>query len=97
MANTYDIGALIRVSGTFQVGGVDTDPTAVTVKHRKPDGTLVTKVFVTDAEVVKDATGQYHMDIDIDAAGQWWYRFEGTGTAQTAEEKNFFIDTTETV
>jgi hypothetical protein len=84
------------VSATFQVGGADTDPTTITVLHRNPSGTLTTWVYGTDAEVVKNATGQYHADIDIDEAGRWWYRWVGTGTAQAAEESSFLIDTTET-
>ncbi len=93
---TYDIGDLVRVSGTFQVGGSDTDPTAVTIKHLDPSGNLTTWLYLTDPEVIRDAVGQFHADIDIDEAGQWWYRFEGTGAAQAAGEETFFVDTTET-
>lgn len=87
----YDVGDSVKVSGTFKVAGVDTDPTTVTVSYKKPDGTVVSKVYLTDAEVVKDATGQYHMDIPVDASGRWHYRFVGTDAAKAAEEGDFYV------
>jgi uncharacterized protein YfaS (alpha-2-macroglobulin family) len=89
---SYDRGDLVRVSVNFQVDGVATDPTAVTLKVRKPDGTVDTFTFV-GGDVVKDSTGNYHHDINTTAgpAGVWSYRFEGIGAAQGAEEAEFIV------
>lgn len=94
---SYDIGDLVRVSGAFTVSDVDTDPTTVTVLYRDPSGNLTTLVYGEDASVVKDATGQYHLDISPDETGKWWFRWVGTGDAQAAEEDYFYIKPTRTV
>jgi hypothetical protein len=84
MANIYDVGDKIRLSCAFTSGSTPTDPTAVTVKVKEPDGTITT------GTVVKDDTGDYHYDWTIDQAGRHWYRFEGTGTVVAAAEADFW-------
>lgn len=84
--NAYHYGTLVRVSVTFQVGGTDTDPTTVTFRHRKPDGTVTAWVYGTDSQVVKDAVGKYHADLALNQEGVWTYRWEGTGAAEVAGE-----------
>ncbi len=49
-------------------------------------------VYGTDAELVKSATGVYHVDVDADEAGIWRYRFEsGSGVGQAATEGHFKV------
>jgi hypothetical protein len=43
------------------------------------------------AELVKDSTGVYHVDIDADEAGKWLYRFYSTGTGQASSSIGEFI------
>lgn len=91
--NTYDVGDLVRVSGEFKAsGGALSDPTVVYVKYKDPSGNETTKQYGVDAAVVKDATGQYHLDIDVDEAGTWYYRWYSTGTGQAAKEVEFIVD-----
>jgi hypothetical protein len=40
---------------------------------------------------VKDSVGNYHVDVDANAVGRWYYRFQGTGTNQAAEEGLFTV------
>jgi hypothetical protein len=40
----------------------------------------------TDVELVKDSTGAFHIDIALGTPGFWTVRWEGTGTAQGADE-----------
>lgn len=83
---TYDIGDTVHLTGAFvNTAGVATDPTAVVVTYKKPNGTVVTGV------AVKDSTGNYHCDITPDADGNWYYRWAGTGTIATAEEGIFYV------
>lgn len=82
----YIEGDLIRVTAKFKVGTVLTDPTTVKVKVKNPAGTITTKTYLTDAEVVKDSAGIYHYDITLNASGSWWYRWESTGAAAGARE-----------
>jgi len=92
MAGSYQQGDLVRISATFKnSAGTAIDPTSVKAHYKKPDGTKVTKTYPTDAEVVKDSTGNYRMDIDANAAGVWKYGWSSTGTGQAAEQSEFHI------
>lgn len=84
--NAYDTGTLVRLTATFTVNGVDTDPTTVTGSVRAPDGTS------TPLTVAKDSVGVYHADFTASVAGLHWYRFAGTGTVVAAEEKTFYVE-----
>lgn len=88
----FDLGDAPRAINKFRdFNGVLADPTTVTVKIRKGDGTIVVKTFPTDTDIVKDSTGVYHIDIDTDVAGTWTVRFAGTGTVKAAIEQRFKV------
>lgn len=36
----------------------------------------------------------YHYDVDIDLAGKWWYRYNGTGALVAANETGFVASPT---
>jgi len=93
MSTTYDVGDLVRCTGTFtNAAGTAVDPTAVSFMLRAPSGTETTYTYGVDAELVRDGTGVYHVDVDADEEGAWYYRFESTGTGQAAEESRFYVD-----
>ena len=83
---TYFIGDGFRLVGTFTVGGVATDPTTVVFQLRDPDEIIITYTYGVDAEVVKDSTGVYHLDVVVSKPLTWWYRIVGTGTCIAALE-----------
>ncbi len=83
--NSYANGATVRLSCTFLVDEVATDPTEVTLRVKDPDGTLVTYTLA-GGTVTRDAEGVYHKDVALSGPGRWRYRWEGTGTAPGAEE-----------
>jgi hypothetical protein len=89
--SSYDRGDLIRITATFTVGGVATDPTAVYLYLRAPDGTLTTLQYGVDASLTKTATGAYRYDYSATARGDVYYRWAGTGAAQAAEQGTFFV------
>lgn len=92
MPNTYDVGDLVRVSGSFtDSDGTAVDPTTLTVYYKDPSGNVSELVNGTDTDVVKSATGNYYTDISIDEVGRWYYRFKGTGSAQAAGETFFLV------
>jgi len=91
MANTYDVGDSVRISGSFTVLNVATDPTAVLMKVKKPGATESTVYDYGQAQVVKDSTGKFHVDIIIDRSGRWYYRWEGTGACYAASEDSFMV------
>lgn len=89
---TYDKGDLVRVSAAFATSaGVATDPTTVKFSFTDPAGTTTTYTYSTDVQLVKDSTGNYHVDIDASSTGNWLYRFFSTGTGQAAAEGEFFV------
>jgi len=92
MSTTYDVGDLVRCTGTFtNAAETAVDPTAVVFMLRSPGGVEMTYTYGEDDELVRDATGVYHVDVDVDEEGSWHYRFESTGTGQAAEEARIYV------
>lgn len=90
--NTYYVGQLVSAAVAFvDEDAAPVDPGTVSVKYRSPDGTVTTKVYGTDAAVIKDSTGNYHIDISATAKGIWRYRWFSTGTGQAAGEQQFTV------
>lgn len=91
--NSYDLGDLVRISGVFKdAAGEAIDPTSVSFRLRDPAGTVTTYVYGVAAELVKDSTGNYHIDVGASASGTWRYRWQSTGTGQAAEEGAFVVE-----
>ena len=91
MATTYDVGDVVRMTGTFAQNGTATDPSTVAIQIRTPVGAVVTYTYGTDAEVVKSSTGVFYADYTVTGSGQHWYRWVSTGTGAAAEEGHFEV------
>ena len=91
--STYDIGDKRTLSANFQTGDplADTDPTALTFKMKEPDGPVTTYLSGTDAELVNDDVGDYHVDWTITQAGRHQWRFIATGPAHGEEPGSFDV------
>lgn len=96
--NTYKKGQKVRTKATsFQVYDentdtwVPTDPTTVTCVIKSPDGTETEYVYGTDAELVRDGVGVYHLDLVADQNKRWYYRYAGTGVCEAVEEGSFLV------
>jgi len=85
MANVYDKNDKVRLTARFTVSGVLTDPTTVTLKIRNLLGVTSTYTYAL-AQITKSAVGVYYKDISLDRSGEWFYRWEGTGTVEAANE-----------
>lgn len=90
MANTHDIGDIVRVSVTFTQSGVAVDPSTVTLVVQLPSGTSSTYTYAAGG-VDKDSTGNYHKDLTIASAGTYRYRWTSTGTGTASEEGWFQV------
>ncbi len=88
----YRLGQRVRLSVTFRVDGVLTDPTTVTLKVMDPEGNIDTYVYGVST-VQKESLGVYYADIIPDEEGEWNYRYEGTGTCTAVEEDSFLMKT----
>ena len=93
MANSYMKGQRIRCTGAFTdvaTGGY-VDPATVTFRTKDPSGDLLEHVYGVDPNVVKTATGRYRYDLLLNEAGDWWLRWEGTGSNETAQEWKVYV------
>lgn len=90
--DTFDLGDLVRCQGTFKnIAGASVDPATVSFKAKDPVGTVITYVFGTDAQLVRDSSGLFHVDVDANKPGTWFYRFFSTGSSQAASEGQFVV------
>ena len=94
--NTYDKGDLVRCSGAFTDGAGDAiDPVTVVFKYKDPGGNVTTLTYGTDAALKRSSVGNYYVDVDANASGSWYYRFESTGSGQAADEYGFDVPKSE--
>lgn len=68
----------------FQVSGVDTDPTTVSLYVRMPDGTTATYTYA-GGTLTKDSVGDYSKQITLNQRGIWYYAWTGTGACQASD------------
>lgn len=83
MANIYDKGDLVRITGTFTVGAVLTDPTTITLTVKCPSGSVNIYTYAL-AAIAKTGTGVFYKDLSMDEVGYWHYEWQGTGAVESA-------------
>lgn len=86
---THDIGDVVRTTATFtNTSGAATDPTQVTFRLRKPDGAVTVlgpaSGVTGGSGITRTGVGAYYVDVTIDQAGFYDWRFEGTGAVTAA-------------
>lgn len=90
-------GTAIRLAVAFtNASGSAADPTTVKLKIRPKGGTERTFVHGTDAELVKDSTGSYHLDYTVpniapDRGMNFYYTWIGTGTVAVVKSGTFNV------
>jgi len=92
--NEYPYGQQVRISGAFtDDDGEAADPAsgAVVVKYKDPSGNVTMLTYPDDGALVKDSTGNYHVDLLPDEAGDWLYEFAGTSVLVVADWKRFRV------
>lgn len=95
--NVYAKDSLVRVSSEFTISGTDTDPTTIKAMYKDPNNSVTTLTYGADAALVRDSTGKYHVDINATIAGNWWYRFEASGSVVAANEAEFVVSLSQIV
>ena len=94
MTISYDIGQAVRLWGTFEAGGIPTDPGTITLKVQDPSGNEDTFTFAS-GQITRLSAGVYYKDIVVDESGTWYYNYTSTGAVAAAQEKSFSVDTSE--
>lgn len=86
--NSYHVDQLVRLSYAFTVSGVVTDPSTISLKVKDPTGAETTYAL---AALVRDSTGDYHLDITVPTAGIWSWHIESTGADQASNDGQFYV------
>lgn len=73
---SYTLGEPVRLTGTWRVAGVLTDPGTVTAKIKKPDGTELLLTDVSVPPILHPSAGTFTIDVATELEGVWRYRFE---------------------
>lgn len=71
---------LVTLSNTFEVDGVPTDPTTVTLTVVDPAGTSTTYTYA-GATITRTSAGLYAKDVACTLTGRWQAVWTGTGAA----------------
>jgi len=91
---TFLEGNKVRVAEAFTrtTDGVAVDPGIIIFKHRIGEtGAITTLTYLTEADLIKDSVGNYHVDIDLTTPGMLYWEWRGTGANQAADEGNFEV------
>lgn len=90
----YEQGAVVRVSTEFlDANGAAVDPTKVFFSYL-PEvlGSTTTLTYGVDAAVVKDSTGNYHVDLATAlTSGKWFWRFWSVGSYAATDQDVFYV------
>lgn len=91
--NTYALGSLVRVSAVFtDEAGAPIDPTTVKCAVLAPGELPAVQTYSAGGgSITRTSAGQYHMDIDAAAVGEYHYRWYSSGTGQAAAESYFMV------
>lgn len=81
----------IEVAFTVTATGEPVDPTTVVFTFVDPSNNETEYIYGTDAELVKDSVGNYHVEIDCDEVGVFSYEWASTGTGQANEGGRFRV------
>lgn len=76
-----DIGDRVRIAVAFRdSSGFFGDPTTITYRNKNITlGTVTEYIFGVNVELVKDSTGNYHVDWTYPSAGVWVHQMKGAG------------------
>jgi hypothetical protein len=97
----YFVSGKVRIFGEWHQPGDVTkipdindplvDPSALSIRIDKPDGTSETFVYGTDAEVVRDTLGKYHCDYIPEMEGTHTWIWLPTGNAAQPIRGQFYV------
>lgn len=92
LTKCFTWGSLVRLTAEFtDADDAAIDPDTVRVRWQSPDLSFALRVYLTDTDVIRDAAGKYHCDVDASDPGEWQFRWEGTGAGQAAEQGKFTV------
>lgn len=88
----FELNDSVRAATVFKnTSGTAVDPANVFFKFKTPGRVETIYQYGVDVELVKDSTGNYHVDIDANETGIWKWKFYSTGSGQAADAGRFTI------
>lgn len=92
MSNTYDLETLVEMFTLFTGldGVTPIDPDTVLLYVRTPDGIITEYTSATTPAVTHTGTGAYNLQLVVDQAGPWIYKFQGTGDVEITNPDVYF-------
>lgn len=88
----YVQGVPIKITDTFSVSGVATDPSTVVYTILGPDGTATIYTWPGDIEITHLATGQFSLSLSPPALpGVYSYDVDATGTVVASRSGSFTV------
>lgn len=88
----YQQGQPIEIIDSFTVGGVLTDPTAITYSILGPDGVITVYTWPGSPEVAHSGTGEFVLSLAPPAdPGDYHYDVDATGAVEASRSANFTI------
>lgn len=89
----YQRGQTVVLTETFlNAAGATANPTTVTCKVQKSDGTETTYTTSSTPAIANLSTGVFQLILPATLSGQWAYRWEGTtGTTVAVDEREFSV------
>lgn len=82
----------IKITDTFRLTGVPTDPTTVTYTIVDPEGTATTYIWPGAAEITHAGVGEFFLSLDPPALpGLYSYDVDGTGTVTASRKGSFNV------
>lgn len=93
MTQAYDKGDAVRLAVQFKtIDEVNTDPTVITLTVKKPGlGTLTFTSASSPSMIIRTGAGAYYLDLALDVAGVWRFKWFGSGALTAAEEGQIFV------
>ena len=88
----YDVGDVVRLTAAItNADDAALDPTAVYCAVKDPAGATTTNKYGVATELVRDSEGNYHLDTNVDTAGNWHHAWYSSGSGRAAAEGTFNV------
>jgi hypothetical protein len=92
----YDLYDLVRVVATFvgTDGVTPADPSTIVLLVKDASGIVASYLYTGGAgggSITRVGTGAYARDLTVNVTGSWFYRWQGTGGIQAAEEWTLYV------
>lgn len=88
----YNKDQLVRFSAVFTTGGTVEDPTTVELRVKEPSRATTIYYYPSPADLTRDSKGTFHIDILLDEAGVYKYRWVATGLVQTSGQDQVIVE-----